>query len=198
MQLLQNPIIKTIGITTILYFALFADKKNPESLGNRLSAERMKENFKEIQNKSQFIMRNVKAAQNHAKIQVLKKKENGQVNHSFLQISEKILNKGTGDKIAKCGDKVIIDYGILNSKGRQLYFTSSQKFTIGKRKDLLIENKLIGMKESGIKSLNIPKDFKSTNDRLKHFLETSKTDLEYQITLHNIQKDTHNSKISCN
>lgn len=66
-ELLKNPIIKSIGIIVILYFALFANKENPHSLGNRLSSENIKKNLDIATKQTKFIASNVKTARQLAK-----------------------------------------------------------------------------------------------------------------------------------
>ncbi len=52
---LKNPIVKTLGILVILYFALFHDKHHPDSLPNQLSAKKISKNLSEIKKQTQFI-----------------------------------------------------------------------------------------------------------------------------------------------
>jgi hypothetical protein len=68
MKLLQNPFLKFIGVVAVIYFALFANKKNPESLGNRVSISKVKEHIGEIEEKGRFIATNVKAAREYSKM----------------------------------------------------------------------------------------------------------------------------------
>lgn len=58
-NLTKNRFIKIIGIFLVLYFALFYNKENPNSLGNRWSMENLKNNFGEMNEKSRFIITNV-------------------------------------------------------------------------------------------------------------------------------------------
>ncbi len=58
----NHPLVKVVGISAILYFALFANKENPESLGNRLSSEKIKKNVSEVKEKSHFIITNLEMA----------------------------------------------------------------------------------------------------------------------------------------
>lgn len=59
----KNPFIKISGIILIIYFALFYNKTNPNSLGNRFSPDNIKNNLREANEKTLFIMNHVNRAQ---------------------------------------------------------------------------------------------------------------------------------------
>lgn len=71
--ILHNPIFKIIGIFLILYFGLYTNKEHPDSLGNRLSKEKMQENFKEVKSNSYFIVENLRKAE---ELEAAKKNKN--------------------------------------------------------------------------------------------------------------------------
>jgi hypothetical protein len=188
LQLLSNPVIIGVGVALVLYFALFANKKNPESLGNRLSAEKVKKNFNEVQEKGRFIATNVKMAKTMAKEKAMQSETKSQVDYS--RKSEE------GDKIS-CGDEVEISYGIYAKDGQQLEFFNLQKLLIGSKKNWLIEKNIIGMKRGEINSINIPQNFQSEDKKLAELLKLHTMDLKYQLTILSLTK-TDNQKISCN
>lgn len=173
-ELLRNPLIKGVGIVLILYFALFANKEKPDSLGNRLSSEQIKQNFNEIQNKSKFIITNVKAAQDLAKEKEAQRKIAEQ---NVPKITINDLEIGTAEPSAACGDAVEISYGLYSPEGKQLEFVSSKKIIIGTDKNSVIEKNIIGMGNGGIREINV-------------------ADLKYQVTMVAVTKAL-NSTISC-
>lgn len=60
MQLLENKWVRIIGIGLVLYFALFANKdSHRNSLGNRLSVDRIKHNAVEVRDKSSKLIKDV-------------------------------------------------------------------------------------------------------------------------------------------
>lgn len=63
MNLLKSPIIRIAGIILILYFALFYDNSHPDSLGNRLSKDQIKDNVSQIKDRSSHIITNIKKSQ---------------------------------------------------------------------------------------------------------------------------------------
>lgn len=62
-KLINNRLFRIVGITLILYYGLFHDKTNPESLGNRLAPEKVKSNLEQISVKSVEIMGTLQKAE---------------------------------------------------------------------------------------------------------------------------------------
>lgn len=184
-ELLRNPLIKTIGIALVLYFALFANKEKPESLGNRLSSENIKKSFSEAQNQGKFIITNVKIAQEIAKE---KAEEQKLASQNISDIATSDLEIGTGEQSVACGDEVEISYGIYTKSGKQLEFLNSKKFVIGENQNPVIEKNIIGMKRGGIREINIPYNYRTEDKKLIELLKFNATDLKYQITLLSIVK----------
>ncbi len=61
-KLIRNPIFRIVGVAVILYYGLFYNKSLPDSLGNRLAPDKIKDNLVEISSKSINIIANVKKA----------------------------------------------------------------------------------------------------------------------------------------
>ncbi len=180
-ELLQNKFIKTIGIGLIIYFALFANKEKPQSLGNRLSTEKLKKNFSEIEERSKFIITNVKAAQDYSKAKKL------------TMVSIEDIENGTQEEQVTCGDEVEISYGIYNDKeGKQTNFFDSKKFIIGNKTNTAIEQNIIGMRKGGMRNINIPHEFQTDDPDLLKVLQ-SDTTAKYQVTILNIKKSTNST-----
>jgi hypothetical protein len=79
----KNPFIKISGIILVIYFALFYNKTNPNSLGNRFSPDNLKNNLREANEKTLFIMSHVNQAQKidkekQPKSPIIAKEENEQ------------------------------------------------------------------------------------------------------------------------
>jgi len=66
-KIIKNPIFRVCGIIAILYYGLFQNKNNPESLNSRLAPEKIKSNLSEISEKSVYIIHNVGKAQEFQK-----------------------------------------------------------------------------------------------------------------------------------
>jgi len=184
-ELLRNPLIKTVGIVLILYFALFANKHNPDSLGNRLSPEQIKQSIGEVKDKAQFISANVKIAQ-----EIAKEKEEAQKaeakNAAKIKINDVAI--GDGEMSLACGDIAEISYVLYGRENAQLEFIDSKKLVIGGKENALVENKIIGMKRGGIREISVPHDFKTDDKKLLNLLRLNNSDLKYHITLLEITK----------
>jgi hypothetical protein len=208
-ELLRNPIIKTIGVILVLYFALFANKKNPDSLGNRLSANNIKKHFNKIQEKGRFIAANVKIAREleqerkggkireKSKEQKITKKsatQNLQDENNSQIIITKLQNESSENKVS-CGDIVEISYGLYSKKGKEIKLFEPQKLTIGSNKNQLIENNIPGMKNGATKDIEIPSNFKSDDKNLTKLLKLH-GNLKYRVKILALKKVT-NPKIIC-
>lgn len=196
MRLLKNPIVRACGVAMVLYFALFANKENPESLGNRLSADNVKKNLGDMKEKGKFIAVNVKAAQDVAKqMKSMPKPVVKAENFAGIKVSD--LTKGEG-AAAICSDEVIVDYGLYGNKGKQLYFISSEKFTLGQRQNWLLEKHILGMQKGTVRSLMIPQNFDTDNAKIKQYLLTNRTGIEFKITLNEIKPVNSSTTPDCN
>lgn len=91
-KLTSNPIFRTVGIILILYFALFHNKQDPDSLGNRLSGERLKENLQEMSVKSVDILEGVRKAEE------LNQKSSPQIFEQNIESKNITLDKNIEDK----------------------------------------------------------------------------------------------------
>jgi hypothetical protein len=185
-QLLSNPLIKFIGVAAIIYFGLFANKKSPDSLGNRLSSENIKKNFSEAEEKAKFIATNVKIAQN---IEAERKAKLQKVGTENSQI------KSNQDSIS-CGDIAETSYTIYDKNDKKIQFVAKEKFNVGAKKDPLIEKNVVGMKQSETKIIEVSK-LSSDDQKLSDLLKSNKSDLKIQITVLNIEKNSVKN-LSCN
>ncbi len=177
-SILKNPLFKVVGVSAVLYFALFANKENPESLGNRLSAQNIKKNLGEAKEKTQFIATNLKAAKEYQAEQKKLQTSN------MAKISVEDIEAGNGELIAMCGDQVEITYGLYTKENKPIERFDSIKFTIGEiTQNAIVQKNISGMKEGGIRFIHIPYNFNSLDSKLEEHLKFYKNDLIYQITL---------------
>jgi hypothetical protein len=193
-DLLRIPIIKWTGIALILYFGLFANTRNPNSLGNRLSKENVQKNFKEARERGKFIVVNVKMAQEIAKEKEAQEKlakERG----GMISIND--LDSGTGEKIIGCNDEVEFSYVIQTKDGKEVNsIKKPQKTIIGSKQEKTIERNIIGMKEGGIRSINVPFGSQTDDKKLDTLLKLNGQDLQYLVTVSKIKK-SKNPPSSC-
>jgi hypothetical protein len=185
-ELLKIPLIKWIGIALILYFALFSNKQNPNSLGNRLSKENVQKNLDEAREKSRFIAVNVKMAQ-----EVAKEKETQKKIAQKMSISVNDIEKGSGEKSVACNDEIEISYSLQTKEGKEIEARRNQKLIIGSHKIRLIEQNILNMKEGGIRIINIPYGLETQDKKLDEILKFNATDLKYLVTILVIKKSSH-------
>jgi hypothetical protein len=62
-RLIKNPIFRICGIAAILYYGLFQNKYETDSLGNRLAPEKIKANISDMSTKGAYIVGNVRKAE---------------------------------------------------------------------------------------------------------------------------------------
>jgi len=194
LNLLRNPLIKILGLCAVFYFGLLANKKDPESLGNRLSKENISRNIDEAKYQSQYIIENIKNAKRleagEISAEELREKfgqENQPLTDSqdyhFLKTQD--LELGVGSDELSCNDEAEISYGIyIKDGGSQLEFFNKEKLLIGSKKNVLLEQKIVGMKRGATRIIDIPRDLKPFNKKLALLLKFNETDLFYKIILH--------------
>lgn len=194
MKLLRQPLIKIIAVFLILYFGLLSNKKDPDGLGNRLSSQNLKQDFQEVKEKSNFIITNIQRAKD---LNGGKASTAFDPTQDFVQIGVKDVQIGNGE-VLKCGDLAEVSYDIrVVGSPNQLEFIPKEKILIGSNKNLLLEKKIVGMKKGGSRVLNIPRDFKSTNQKLEFLLKFNSTDLQYNVTLLDFTRAEPNSVVDC-
>lgn len=198
MKLLENPLIKVVGICVIIYFALFHNKNNPQSLGNRFSSQQIKKDLNDMQEKGKFIASNVQAVRSYTKAQEVG--PDGQVimPTAELEVAVKDVGLGSGKKSVVCGEEVEAFISLNSDKARNLMTNPSAKFLIGSKEHWLVEKNIIGMKKGGVREIRIPQGFQSDDRDLTQFLQENKVDLTYQIILTKIIKDADpKSNLTC-
>ncbi len=62
-NILRNPLVKIIGTIIILYYALFYNNKNPESVANRFSSDSIHKNIDTAKHNSNSIIMGIQRAQ---------------------------------------------------------------------------------------------------------------------------------------
>ncbi len=190
-EILRNPIVKVVGIAAVLYFGLFSNKDNPESLGNRLSPDQIKKNLSEVQDKGRFIVTNVQMAQTQPG---LMQNSSGLANVSETQT---LIEEGEGEEKVGCGDIAEISYSVYTGDGRQVRIINSYILNIGSMDDFLLEKHAINMRKKEIKRIDVPKNFVSGDNKLKELMRFSDGAISYQVTLISIMKNPNN-KLICN
>lgn len=179
-EIMKNPIFKLIGISVILYFGLFYNKNNPESLGNRLSKETLEKDFDEIRKKGNFIITNI----GHAK------QNSARIDAQLKEVVIQDLVEGDGDEI-KCMDSAIISYQIYDKMGQNLAKNINENSTFNPNSDNILEKYLMNMKKGGIREIKIPQNFQTQDLQFIKYKNLSGGIVKYQISLKEITKSNN-------
>jgi FKBP-type peptidyl-prolyl cis-trans isomerase (trigger factor) len=112
-------------------------------------------------------------------------------------ISINDLDSGTGEKIIGCNDEVEFSYVIQTKDGKEVNsIKKPQKTIIGSKQEKTIERNIIGMKEGGIRSINVPFGSQTDDKKLDTLLKLNGQDLQYLVTVSKIKK-SKNPPSSC-
>lgn len=187
---LRIPLVKIVCILVILYFALFSETNNPNSLGNRLSKEEISKNLREAKEKSRFIVSTVNTARDLSKNKVSQP-------DVAAKISIEEIDSGGGDLEVSCGSEVEISYGIYDAHNKQIKSVSSEKLVIGSNLNEIVEKNISSMKQGGIRNIRIPRNFKTHNNSINDMLKFYDSDIRYQISLISLKAPISGSSISC-
>ena len=179
LELLKVPLVKIIAVIVVLYFGLFHDKSNPDSLGVRLSSERIKQNLNDVEDHGRFIISNIHKVKEMSPNGVTVRQMEDENFDSLAIQDDKI---GTGEEL-KCGDEVEISYIIrITDSASQLEEIKQEKLVIGNNIHPFIEKKIIGMKLDGVRTINIPHTYKTSDQKLKFLLKFNEANLQYKVT----------------
>lgn len=208
LNFLQNPVIRVLGISLILYFALFNDKDNPKSLGHRLSVENIKKNVNEANNKGHFIVENINRAKNISNNKELAKDsikrplkpvqpiKRGDINNK-KNINYAILKDvkiGDGNQILLCNDSATISYQIHLDNNGKIISLENINIIIGSNLIPYIEQNIIGMKLNGIRKINISRNSTNIDEDLSKLITDSKSNLQIIVTLNSLNKAPNNKE----
>ncbi len=159
MNMIKNPLFKIIGVIAIIYLGLFNNTEKKDSLGNRITTERIKENLGYIKDKSVYIKENLKNSKEYEAT------ENQQINQKNQAHRDLLIGIGEG---AKCGDFVLANIVKLENNA-VIEDSRNEKLKISKTK---FYDKFIGMKKGGKRSILI-----------QELIENQAKDFIYEIEL---------------
>lgn len=186
-RLLQNPLVKIIGVAAVLYFGLLYKNDSPESLSKRLDPDLLKSEIGEVKEKGQFILSNLNEARNP---QIPAQKP--------AEIAEEIIANdlvlGTSDEVANCGDELLMDYKIYDVKGREIDQKNDVKLIANSTSTNLVAKHIIGAKKGGIREIHVPYGLETSDEEIINYKKKALTSFRYQITVKNINraKDAQN------
>lgn len=203
-KLLKNPLVKICGVCLVMYFGLFSDRKNPNSLSQRFSSENIDKSKDVAANKIQFIATNIQVANSEKRIRDEKNKiipsyevqKHSEENEEEKKVMVRDLQEGSINNPAICGSNVQIVYVIFDQMSNQIESSPLEKLVVGSNKDSLIENNLIGMKEGGVREVVVWPDAKISDQKILKLIKRYNSKLRIDISMVSI--GDHNSKVKCN
>ncbi len=216
-EILKSRLFRILGAITILYFALFSQKDNPESLANRFSSENIKKNKQIMSEKAKIIAENIKATRSesvsHSSAHPLsdEKFENGdqkQIDQVDNEQVSKINEVESGDQnirirdillsssgsSASCGDEVKFVYAIFDHNLKNI--SSSQILSVKLTKvgdDLVLKN-ILSMKEGSSREVFIERGAKVSDKKIKAIMDRVKSPIKIQINLISVTKSEKQSE----
>lgn len=134
-EIARNPIVKWVGIFTILYFAVMSNKDDPKSISNKLSQEQIANNLKSAKEKGGYIFDTIKNAKNLSKDHPESLNSDNLLNQKYEEISP----------VVSCGDATF-SYAIFNKNKERIYFQPQENLIIGSKSNPLFESKIKGAK----------------------------------------------------
>jgi len=206
-KLLRSPLVRIVGAVVILYYALFANTYEKDSLGNRLSKQTIEKNIEDAKKKSLYIALNVKQAQNY--------KERNPINNSAsnTNLANQNLNTPailpvgliikdieiTQGKEVECGSKITANYIVYDNNGKQLTDTINYVSEIDENspKSVIKEN-LIGLKTGSKRLIILPANYKTLDSESSKYMALSRNSgINYEIKLIKVE-ELKNAEAKCN
>jgi len=207
LKLLRSPLVRIIGAITILYYALFANTYEKDSLGNRLSKKTIEKNLEETKRKSLYIAVNIKKAQDYKKNKIsgnspsntTSENQNPNLPNNFsISLIIKDIQIGQG-KEAKCGDKITANYIIYDNEGNKLDSITNYTVRIDENsvKSIVKEN-LIGLKAGSKRLIILPVTYKTKDgESFKYMALSHNKGINYEINLIKVE-EAKNTAAKCN
>jgi FKBP-type peptidyl-prolyl cis-trans isomerase len=158
---LKLPIIKLIATVALLYYIFNETKTDPRSISYHLTEENIDKSLDSVKKSLNTIseaQQEIRAMNNNDSIPT--KESEALYNDQKIVLNYKDIRQGVGENEVVCGSQVSIEYTLINSNNGDMINKSNMDFEVGSRFNELIEKGLIGMKMGGIRTIDIPKNFK--------------------------------------
>lgn len=173
-DILRLPIVKIGAMIFLLYYIFDKTKDDPRSISYHLSSDNIKNSVQNIKKSNFGVNTDFQNADE-------------EIDQNSLNISyDDIVIPIEGDQVI-CGKEVNIEYILIDRDTNDFYNKSQMTFIIGEKFNRLIEKGIIGMKNKGVRIINIPKNF-STGDKKYDNLIISKN-MAYKVTLYQISPE---------
>lgn len=184
-KITKNPLVKIAVMLLIFYMCVFKNN-NPNSLGNNINLDKLKNGIIDVKEKTQNISENIdKAKKIHQEV-------NSQKEISSLVFDQVVT--GVDDKI-KCGDEVNLMYKITNFENKIIDYNDNLNIEVGKEYQDTISNiiakNIINLQKGSVAVAKIIGHFKDADEKFQKLLEVSffNASMEiYVLSIKNIKK----------
>jgi hypothetical protein len=182
---LKLPIVKIIAMVAMLYYIYDKTKEDPRAISYHLTKENISKSVENVKNSFETIST---ASQ---QLKDAQKLVNEASEAKKLNLFYRTIREGNGGTKVVCGSEVSIEYDLINIENDEVINKSNMKFDIGTKFNELIEKALIGMTAGGIRSVEIPVDFKTGDSVYDEMIQ--KSGMVYKISLLSVSENAKNN-----
>jgi FKBP-type peptidyl-prolyl cis-trans isomerase len=182
---LKLPIVKIIAMVAMLYYIYDKTKEDPRAISYHLTKENISKSVENVKNSFETIST---ASQ---QLKDAQKLVNEASEAKKLNLLYRTIREGNGGAKVVCGSEVSIEYDLINIENDEVINKSNMKFDIGTKFNELIEKALIGMTAGGIRSVEIPVDFKTGDSVYDEMIQ--KSGMVYKISLLSVSENAKNN-----
>jgi hypothetical protein len=206
--LLKNPIVRIIGAACIIYYALFTNTYEKDSLGNRLSKETIGKNIQDAKERGLFVAMYLQKADEYKKIEdAVKRRVEEKIPDQAVKSSSNLVDSrliikdvsaGGGDEV-KCGDQIMASYIVYDNSGNKIEEISNYQIEISddSEKSIIKEN-LLGLKNGGKRLVIVPGNYKTDDVKTNEYMVLKQDiGINYEINLVNISSEKRNENAKC-
>jgi len=192
---LKLPIIKLIATVALLYYIFSETKTDPRSISYHLTEENIDKSFDSLKKSLNTISEAQQEIKEMNNNEAIPAKESATFDdNQKIVLNYKDIRQGVGENNVVCGSQVSIEYTLINSNNGDIINKSNMDFEVGGKFNELIEKGLIGMKMGGIRTIDIPKNFKTGDNIYDKMIQNSA--MVYKVLLLKVS-DSPNQNIVC-
>ena len=182
---LKLPIVKIIAMVAMLYYIFDKTKEDPRTISYHLTKENLAKSVENVKNSIETI------STTSAQLKDAQELVDEALESKKLDLFFRTIREGAGGNKVVCGSEVSIEYDLMNIESGELINKSNMKFDIGTKFNELIERALIGMTAGGIRSVEIPTDFKTGDNVYDEMIK--KSGMVYRISLLSVSENVKNN-----
>ena len=182
---LKLPIVKIVAMVAMLYYIFDKTKEDPRTISYHLTKENLAKSVENVKNSIETI------STTSAQLKDAQELVDEALESKKLDLFFRTIREGAGGNKVVCGSEVSIEYDLMNIENGEVINKSNMKFDIGTKFNELIERALIGMTAGGIRSVEIPVDFKTGDSVYDEMIQ--KSGMVYRISLLSVSENAKNN-----